>query len=632
MTVRMQERQLSPANQECKRAKTIPSFRINTYTFAGHHPTGIKPSGNYFLEVQDEQQFKENRARLLGKLSIFPEEFLTHFIHNYIDDPTTLKNLGQASRLFYSYTFDEELWRKMYIDEYLKLEKNNLAHFSATGKNDKTDTTDFYTKIQPFGIKKWLGSWRKTILGISRGEDEALISCNNLIYSDMLFRPFQCTQVDYEHLFQKIIAFEKKSSQDICNYNKDFGIDRFDEDDFTMEMFESKYIDKPFILKSKNNKRWPTWTINDLLKQFPTARFRQETVNWDLQFYVDYFVSNKDESPLYLFDCNSDAMKQIRSKDNYEVPFFSQADFFKIFNDQKHNCRPDHSWLITGPKRTGSTFHKDPNHTSAWNAGLSGIKLWVMLPSHIVPPGVTTDAEENEVTSPIGTAEWILSGYYNDSVKLALNNANNFDGVNCLIGMTFPGECIHVPAGWWHTVINITDSVAITENFVPRLGLPKVLNFLKNKRNQISGFHLKDFLESVKIFLQQHNESGNPANENITILQKFVVKYSDKIVTNEDCGVLEELGDFSLPLYELFTELLKRDSSLNPDEFAILMNNVSNIEAADVAKSGKGHLSALKESEMWTNLINKDLESENSGGFSFGFLESDDDEDTAMIN
>ena len=252
-----------------------------------------------------------------------------------------------------------------------------------------------------------------------------------------------------------------------------------------------------------------------------------------------------------------------------------------------------------------------------------------MLPPHIVPPGVTTDAEENEVTSPIGTAEWILSGYYNDSVKLALNNANNFDGVNCLIGMTFPGECIHVPAGWWHTVINITDSVAITENFVPRLGLPKVLNFLKNKRNQISGFHLKDFLESVKIFLEQHNESGQPANENVTILQKFVVRYSDKIVTNEDCGVLEELGDFSLPLYEFFTELIKKDSSLTPDKFEELLSTLSDIEAADLANSTKENSVALRESEMWTNLINKNKESENAGGFSFGFFESDDDQETA---
>ena len=41
----------------------------------------------------------------------------------------------------------------------------------------------------------------------------------------------------------------------------------------------------------------------------------------------------------------------------------------------------------------------------------------------------------------------------------------------------FPGECMYVPSGWWHTVINIDDSIAITQNFVPKSKLAEVLNF-----------------------------------------------------------------------------------------------------------------------------------------------------------
>ena len=57
--------------------------------------------------------------------------------------------------------------------------------------------------------------------------------------------------------------------------------------------------------------------------------------------------------------------------------------------------------------------------------------------------------------------------FFNDSTKID----------ECLIGITFPGECMYVPSGWWHTVINIDDSIAITQNFVPKSKLAEVLNF-----------------------------------------------------------------------------------------------------------------------------------------------------------
>lgn len=203
--------------------------------------------------------------------------------------------------------------------------------------------------------------------------------------------------------------------------------------------------------------------------------------------------NNTDESPLYLFDRDFvSKMNLTTNRDepapSYWIPECFGEDLFAVLGDK----RPDDKWLIVGPARSGSTYHKDPNATSAWNAVLRGSKYWIMFPSSSSsppPPGVYVSEDQSEVTSPLSIAEWLL-GFHAEARATP----------GCVEGICNEGEVLHVPSGWWHLVVNLEASIAITQNFVPRSHLPGVLSFLKDKKEQVSGFK-KDVVDPYGLFI-----------------------------------------------------------------------------------------------------------------------------------
>ncbi|KAL1915108.1 uncharacterized protein VTP21DRAFT_7589 [Calcarisporiella thermophila] len=411
-------------------AKPATPKRLAPSTLA-RHPLGIKPWGNYLLDSTSPNFPGERRTPGLGVLAQLSDDTVLEIVS--LLPARTVVVLSYVSKALYIFSMHEEGWRNRTIDE--------LG-----------------------GEFEWCGSWRTTYLkkvfGIDYGGVPLAI---DRFYSDTLYHPFRCTSLDltpYAHF--------------------EHGIER--RANLSLEEFREKYElpNKPVILTDVVP-QWPafqnsSWTKSSLLTRYGDIKFRAEAIDITLREYFKYADTTADESPLYLFDkrfCeNCKGMAE-----DFEVPAYFAEDLFAVLGEK----RPDWRWIIVGPARSGSTFHKDPNSTSAWNAVLTGAKLWIMYPPHQLPPGVFTSPDESEVTSPVSIAEWFLNFYEQTLPSRCPPDQRPVQAV-CRAG-----EIMFVPCGWWHLVVNLEESVAVTQNYVGSQNLGSVLRFLSEKRDQVSG-------------------------------------------------------------------------------------------------------------------------------------------------
>ncbi|KAK3300948.1 uncharacterized protein B0H64DRAFT_334574 [Chaetomium fimeti] len=389
------------------------------------HPFGIKPLGNkYFFNGEDARTS-------LGVLQIVPDEILMQFLE-YLD-ARTLRLFGYTCKFLLGCCMADDIWKAIFLESDL----GNKSSF------------------------EWRGSWRATVLDLSP-EQSIRVDCSS-VFSDVLHRPFVCSHISLSQYTKNIPTTNE--------------IDRFE--DLSYEDFAGKWSKKPFIL-TECIQAWPvtkSWTLESLLSQYSDVVFRAEAVDWSFKTYCQYMRNSQDESPLYLFDRKfAEKMSLKVGKEEgaaYWKPDCFGPDLFELLGTE----RPAHRWLIIGPERSGSTFHKDPNATSAWNAVIQGAKYWIMFPPSASVPGVFVSKDSSEVTSPLSIAEWLLE-FHSEARKLP----------ECKEGICKTGEILHVPSGWWHLVVNLEDGIALTQNFVPESHLGGVMSFLKDKADQVSGF------------------------------------------------------------------------------------------------------------------------------------------------
>mmetsp|Transcript_62467 Transcript_62467/g.163975 ORF Transcript_62467/g.163975 Transcript_62467/m.163975 type:complete len:406 (-) Transcript_62467:31-1248(-) len=188
-----------------------------------------------------------------------------------------------------------------------------------------------------------------------------------------------------------------------------------------------------------------------------------------------------DEEPLAVFDADvlydCEALSAL-----YQIPDVERLDFrVGLLERLPQVLQPPLRWLILGPTRSGTSLHQDPPGTCAWNVVTHGRKRWVLL-SPDVPEELALRRDDPSWT----VADWFereWPGLCGDATAA---------GYAALDFEQAEGELVYVPPGWWHAVINLEGSVAITHNCVQVKPLQEVVNSVAdgNVGNVIDVFKL----------------------------------------------------------------------------------------------------------------------------------------------
>ncbi|ERN14745.1 F-box protein At1g78280 [Amborella trichopoda] len=358
--------------------------------------------------------YRDRRPDALGDLRVLPDELICSIL-----DFLSLRDVARlscVSSVMYIFCNEEPLWM-------------NLCLANAEG------------------LLEYRGSWKKTAIHHLRLSNEVSESCRKPLTFDG---------------FNSLFLYRRwyRCFTMLNDFSIDRGVDR--RKDLSIEEFYAHYDGQIPVLLTELVNNWPAkskWTTDYLLQNYGETSFRlsqrsAKKIVMKFKDYISYMKSQHDEDPLYIFDEKFVEVAPGLLKD-YAVPHLFEEDLFDVLDISE---RPSFRWLIIGPERSGASWHVDPALTSAWNTLLVGRKRWALYPPGKVPVGVTVNVSEEDgdinIECPSSLQWWL------DIYPLL---ADEDKPLECT---QLPGETIFVPSGWWHCVLNLETSIAVTQNFV----------------------------------------------------------------------------------------------------------------------------------------------------------------------
>lgn len=466
------------------------------------HPLGIVPSVVSLMTegggrrsncgVADGQQVIPRAS--LGQLAVLKDWEILDVLSQL--DAVSLAQFSRCSKLCFVFASTDELWKQLVLQEarqcaYARAHWRfssswkrtfaNLAqsqqqqrhHSSASGGTSKKfpSRTDTHTGGTPThaGTCTNMAPARTANVGHDDGADhnsQPALPFSGVVPSDTLFE-----------------AWLAATARVLPHWLLHNNIERRKSSDLTAAMFDKLYEQTrtPVVIEGAARewpalKRWHPDTIADELcsadgqpQLFDAFDEYSGSHRMTMAQYLAYARQQRDERPLYVFEPRY-IEENPRLSTVYATPPQFQHDLMALLGKE----RPDWRWLLAGPARTGTNFHVDPNHTSAWNTVIYGRKKWIMFPPDVVPPGVLPQPEAGRVEQPDSVMTWFLEHY--DEIRE--DPEYRASVCECVCG---PGDTVFIPDGWWHLVLNLEETVAVTHNYVGPANLKRCLRFLDTR-------------------------------------------------------------------------------------------------------------------------------------------------------